>query len=308
MRRGMRLITASSRSMGRLVAPSTSTRSFWRVRRPSQQLMNSFLILRMASCSLCLSLLPSSESTSSRKMTVGAILCAIENSARTCFSPSPNHLDARLDMEQYMKFAPDSEATAFASIVLPVPGGPNSSTPLVGLARLPRMKSSGRFMGSITSSCSVSFTLSRAPMSSKLTPTSSGGTTSDISRFSNSLSSGTSFREGFELVDFSMPTSSDRSRTMCRAAVMSSALRINFLLASSTTGARLMRHAAASPSSFSACTALSAACLRSTTSSSGHSMLQRDMTAARHFLLACSLMVAMSRSIAAFQSARAGSC
>ena len=37
-----------------------------------------------------------------------------------------------LDMEMLMKFAPASVATAFASIVLPVPGGPNNSIPLQG--------------------------------------------------------------------------------------------------------------------------------------------------------------------------------
>lgn len=41
-------------------------------------------------------------------------------------------LDVMLDMEMLMKFAPASVATAFASIVLPVPGGPNNSMPLQG--------------------------------------------------------------------------------------------------------------------------------------------------------------------------------
>ena len=35
-------------------------------------------------------------------------------------------------METLIKLAPASVATAFASIVLPVPGGPNKSTPLQG--------------------------------------------------------------------------------------------------------------------------------------------------------------------------------
>lgn len=37
-----------------------------------------------------------------------------------------------LDSETLMKFAPASVATALASIVLPVPGGPKSSTPFAG--------------------------------------------------------------------------------------------------------------------------------------------------------------------------------
>ena len=41
-------------------------------------------------------------------------------------------LDAMLDIEILIKFAPASVATAFASIVFPVPGGPNKSIPLHG--------------------------------------------------------------------------------------------------------------------------------------------------------------------------------
>jgi len=37
-----------------------------------------------------------------------------------------------LDIEILMKFAPASVATAFASIVFPVPGGPKSNIPLQG--------------------------------------------------------------------------------------------------------------------------------------------------------------------------------
>lgn len=40
--------------------------------------------------------------------------------------------EVMLDMDIFMKFAPASVATAFASIVLPVPGGPKSSIPLQG--------------------------------------------------------------------------------------------------------------------------------------------------------------------------------
>mmetsp|Transcript_3966 Transcript_3966/g.12403 ORF Transcript_3966/g.12403 Transcript_3966/m.12403 type:complete len:317 (-) Transcript_3966:3376-4326(-) len=160
---------------------------------PSQQDMNSFLSLRVASCSLllCVRLL-SMESTSSMKTMHGAIFAASVKSAFTHFSPSPNHFDAMLDMVTEMKLAPASVATAFASSVLPVPGGPKSSTPLQGCVRLPRLKSSGRLSGSITSSLSVSLTESSEPMSSKRTPTSSAAITSLIRRFSKSLSSATS--------------------------------------------------------------------------------------------------------------------
>ena len=37
-----------------------------------------------------------------------------------------------LDIDMLIKFAPASVATALASIVFPVPGGPNSNIPLQG--------------------------------------------------------------------------------------------------------------------------------------------------------------------------------
>lgn len=61
--RGSRLITASSRSNGLLVAASTKTLSLSFVRKPSQFIMNSFFILRIASCSPGFSRLPNMLST-----------------------------------------------------------------------------------------------------------------------------------------------------------------------------------------------------------------------------------------------------
>ena len=39
------------------------------------------------------------------------------------------HFDVKDEAEMLKKVASDSEATAFASMVLPVPGGPNKSKP-----------------------------------------------------------------------------------------------------------------------------------------------------------------------------------
>lgn len=39
------------------------------------------------------------------------------------------HLDVREDAERLKNVASDSEATAFASMVFPLPGGPNKSRP-----------------------------------------------------------------------------------------------------------------------------------------------------------------------------------
>ena len=40
--------------------------------------------------------------------------------------------DVMFDIDKLIMFAPASVATAFASIVLPVPGGPKSSIPFTG--------------------------------------------------------------------------------------------------------------------------------------------------------------------------------
>jgi hypothetical protein len=47
-------------------------------------------------------------------------------------SLSPRYLDASVEEVTLKKVVPHSDATALASIVLPVPGGPNISTPFHG--------------------------------------------------------------------------------------------------------------------------------------------------------------------------------
>jgi hypothetical protein len=59
---------------------------------------------------------------------LGEILLANEKTALTYFSPSLNHLD----IDMLMRLAPASVATAFASMVFPVPEGPNKRIPLQG--------------------------------------------------------------------------------------------------------------------------------------------------------------------------------
>lgn len=110
-------MTASSRSKGRFVAARTITRSVSLVSRPSQFIMNSFLILRVASCSPGLPLWPSMLSayktvkystsvsalftsnihsrvdhakiTSSTKIMLGDFLLANEKTALTFFTVPP---------------------------------------------------------------------------------------------------------------------------------------------------------------------------------------------------------------------------
>ena len=53
----------------------------------------------------------------------------ISKRSRINFSDSPWYLDARLEVETLKNVVPHSVATAFASNVLPVPGGPTIITP-----------------------------------------------------------------------------------------------------------------------------------------------------------------------------------
>uniref|UniRef100_A0A0A9DLH9 Uncharacterized protein n=1 Tax=Arundo donax TaxID=35708 RepID=A0A0A9DLH9_ARUDO len=96
---------ASSRSKGRLVA--ARTRILWSGldKRPSQCVINSFLIFLIASCSPALFRCPSMLSTSSTKMIVGDTLAANVNNALTFFSSSPNHFDVIVDIETFIKLA-----------------------------------------------------------------------------------------------------------------------------------------------------------------------------------------------------------
>mmetsp|Transcript_16719 Transcript_16719/g.49965 ORF Transcript_16719/g.49965 Transcript_16719/m.49965 type:complete len:396 (-) Transcript_16719:2076-3263(-) len=180
-RREKRRSTASSRSPGLLVAPSTMTRGAAAVvaeRMPSHWAISSFFISRSASCSLWELRFPSSASTSSMNTTHGDSLAARLNSALTYLTPSPNHLDASVDGEMARKDAPHSAAAARASKVLPVPGGPKRRTPLQGRARAPREKRRGCCSGSCTVSLRASLVPASAPTSLNPFPDASGDMTS----------------------------------------------------------------------------------------------------------------------------------
>ncbi len=72
---------------------------------------------------------------------------------RASFSASPCHLEVRVEAEMLKKVACASDASALASSVLPLPGGPYSSSPRAG-ARSPWNRSA-RCAGRITISCSA---------------------------------------------------------------------------------------------------------------------------------------------------------
>mmetsp|Transcript_17720 Transcript_17720/g.44668 ORF Transcript_17720/g.44668 Transcript_17720/m.44668 type:complete len:202 (-) Transcript_17720:203-808(-) len=181
MRFSKRRLSASSMSQGKLVAASTMTRlgaggsplgpggpsdgAEW---QPSICVSSSVLTRRDASCSFCEPRCEHSESTSSMKMMEGAAARAMSNRQRTMRSLSPRYLDASVADDTLKKVHPVSVATALASMVLPVPGGPNSSTPLKGL-RMP-VKYSGMMSGSTAASSSTRLASRRPAMSSHLTP------------------------------------------------------------------------------------------------------------------------------------------
>ena len=53
----------------------------------------------------------------------------ISKSNLTSFSDSPRYFDVSVDEDTLKNVVPHSVATAFANIVLPVPGGPTIHTP-----------------------------------------------------------------------------------------------------------------------------------------------------------------------------------
>ena len=90
----------------------------------------------------------------------GAFFLASSKRSRTREAPTPTNISTKSEPEMLKKGTPASPATAFASNVLPVPGGPTSSTPF-GI----RAPSFVYFFGSrrkSTSSSSSSFS-SRSP-------------------------------------------------------------------------------------------------------------------------------------------------
>lgn len=64
------------------------------------------------------------------KMMQGECFLASLKSARTRLAPTPTNISSKSDPEQNIKLHPASPAMALAKSVFPVPGSPNSMTPL----------------------------------------------------------------------------------------------------------------------------------------------------------------------------------
>mmetsp|Transcript_31080 Transcript_31080/g.100384 ORF Transcript_31080/g.100384 Transcript_31080/m.100384 type:complete len:207 (+) Transcript_31080:537-1157(+) len=105
------------------------------------------------------------ESISSMKMMDGACSRAITKSSRTMREPSPMYFWTSSDPDTRMKVQSVWCATARASRVLPVPGGPYMSTPL-GCAIPSDSKSSGCLIGSSITSLISLICLSHPPIMS----------------------------------------------------------------------------------------------------------------------------------------------
>ena len=74
----------------------------------------------------------------------GAFLRAALNSRRMRAAPTPTNISTNDAADWEKKVAPDSCATAFASSVLPVPGGPCSRIPFGTLAPISRNRFGSR--------------------------------------------------------------------------------------------------------------------------------------------------------------------
>ena len=97
----------------------------------------------------------------------GAFFLASENRSRTRLAPTPTNISTKSEPEMVKKGTPASPATARASRVLPVPGGPTSRMP-VGIFAPTRVNFLG-FFRNCTISCSSSFSSSAPATSLKVT-------------------------------------------------------------------------------------------------------------------------------------------
>lgn len=68
------------------------------------------------------------------KIIAGDFYFAKPNRSRTLEAPTPTKISTKSEPEVAIKGTPASPAQAFASIVFPVPGGPDKRTPLGILA------------------------------------------------------------------------------------------------------------------------------------------------------------------------------
>ena len=120
---------AGSKTSDRLVAAITMTPS-----SPSNPSISTSIWFKVCSRSSWPPPIPlprrrPTASISSIKMIDGAFFLAFSNKSRTRLAPTPTNISTKSDPEIEKNGTPASPATALASKVLPVPGGPSSKTP-----------------------------------------------------------------------------------------------------------------------------------------------------------------------------------
>jgi hypothetical protein len=121
--------SAGSRISGRLVAASrTTAAAAVEAVEFGQQLVERLLLLVVPASRPAPRARPSASS-SSMKMMQGAALRACSNRSRTRAAPTPTNISTNSEPEIEKNGTPASPATARASSVLPVPGGPTSRMP-----------------------------------------------------------------------------------------------------------------------------------------------------------------------------------
>ena len=125
---------AGSRMSTRLVAAITMIPSL--TPKPSISTSNWFSVCSRSSCPppIPVPRRLATASISSIKMIQGAFFLASSNRSLTRDAPTPTNISTKSEPEIVKNGTPASPATAFASSVLPVPGGPTSNTPFGILA------------------------------------------------------------------------------------------------------------------------------------------------------------------------------
>ena len=125
------LSRARSSMSALLVAAISITPEF--VLKPSISVSSWFRVLSLSSLAPVIMFLPLAlpmASISSMKMIHGAFSLACLNRSLTREAPTPTNISTKSEPESEKKGTCASPATALASKVLPVPGGPTSNTPL----------------------------------------------------------------------------------------------------------------------------------------------------------------------------------
>mmetsp|Transcript_8331 Transcript_8331/g.22548 ORF Transcript_8331/g.22548 Transcript_8331/m.22548 type:complete len:267 (+) Transcript_8331:246-1046(+) len=158
------LSNAGSNVSARLVAMITLTFVLWS--NPSICVSSSMRIrCTSRSAPVCASnRAVAMESTSSIKMMEGACSFAVWNRLRTSLGPSPKYFCTKLLPLALRNVLVVAFATALASIVFPVPGGPYSRTPLGGSIPICSYKSACS-RGNSTASRISCFCMSSPPIS-----------------------------------------------------------------------------------------------------------------------------------------------